>query len=482
MTGWRKSKRWKAVQAADQQGRGVALRGVAWSVLLAALLWQPGWARAEALQVPSREYPTIGAALRQAPPGARIAIAAGVYTEQLRVRRPVSLQPQPGAEGQVIIQGGGQGRIMEIWAEDVQVRGLRLQGSGERVDPPDACLYAHKSARGLVVNGNDLSDCAFGIWVNGTPDVRIENNRVSGRKKPVFSDMGNGIHLWSVERALVRGNRVHNVRDGIYISVSKDSAVLDNRMWKLRFGIHYMYNDDNRIEGNLTCNSMVGLAMMFSKRLSILGNVAVNNQDHGMFFRSIFNSDITGNRAEENARGMVLNEASFNTITENHVAGNATGVVVTGGSEDNQITGNNFMGNPLQVQYTWRRPMYWDREGEGNYWGDYLGYDVNRDGRGDVRYFSANRVDWLVNRYPQLKLLADSPLVRLMQGLESRFPVLRPAGVVDRAPFMQPHDKAASIPPGPEMDCGGILIKRNFSEDRRRGITWCMAPEEGAAK
>jgi hypothetical protein len=44
----------------------------------------------------------------------------------------------------------------------------------------------------------------------------------------------------------------------------------------------------------------------------------------------------------------------------------------------------------------------------------------------------------LLFRYPQMKLLAASPVVRLLQGLEARMPVLRPPGIVDRHPLMRP--------------------------------------------
>lgn len=99
--------------------------------------------------------------------------------------------------------------------------------------------------------------------------------------------------------------------------------------------------------------------------------------------------------------------------------------------------------------------MYWDAPGEGNFWSDYLGWDADRDGRGDRRYYSSNRMDALVYRYPQLKLLAASPLVQAMQALEARFPILRPAGVIDRFPAMRPYGGAAPAAPLPGVQGEG---------------------------
>ena len=405
-------------------------------------------------QVPSAKWPTLAIALKAINPGDTLVIRPGIYRERLKLTRPVHLRALSNAIGSVVIDGGGEGRTIEIFSPGVSIQHLDIRGSGDTMDPADACVYGHEMAAGLVIQHNRLSDCAFGIWINGAPDVQIIANEISGRAKPIFSDRGNGINLWQVKRALVQGNRIHTTRDGILITVSSESRVVANRMWKVRFGIHYMYNDDNWIEENVTCNSLVGLAMMFSKRLVISRNTVVNNRDHGLFLRSIFDSRIENNHSQGNHKGLVLNEASYNTITGNQVANNQTGVEVTGGSEDNRITRNNFLRNLLQVKYTWRRPQNWDHEKIGNYWSDYLGWDLNRDQRGDLPYYSTNRVDWLLQRYPQVKLLAASPMVGLMQLLESRFPVLRPAGVVDRFPSLDPINLGTLNAPDGQMECG----------------------------
>jgi nitrous oxidase accessory protein len=250
--------------------------------------------------------------------------------------------------------------------------------------------------------------------------------------------MGNGIHLWRVKQAIVRGNDVARVRDGVYLTVTTDSLVEANLMRGVRFGLHYMYNDQNRIAANVVCDARVGLAMMFSRRLEIVGNVALRNEEHGILFRSILDSRIEGNRAEGNGKGFFLNDSSFNALRGNLVRDNAIGVHLTAGSEDNRVEGNNFIANPVQIRLSWRRPIAWHGERLGNYWSDYLGWDLDGDRVGDLSYHSASRMDQLVYRYPQLKLLAASPVVKLMQALESRFPVLRPAGVVDARPAMAP--------------------------------------------
>ncbi len=403
-----------------------------------ALTLQTRPAGAAELEIPSPGFPTLQAGLLSARPGDVLRLAPGSYPGPVVVNKPVTLAPRIGAEGQVVLEGGGKGRVVEVRAPGVTLRGLTVRGSGDDIEETDACIYVHGAAAGVHIAGNTLEKCLFGIWVHGSAAPRIEDNRISGIVKPIFSDQGNGINLWNVKKALVRGNEIRGVRDGIYLSVSNDSVVRDNLMYRLRFGIHFMYNDRNRIEQNVICRSLAGLALMFSKRLEIRGNLALDNRDYGILFRTILESRIVANRARGNGKGFFINDSSFNEITGNHLEGNAIGVHLTAGSEDNQVHGNNFVANFNQVRFTWSKVIRWDHQGRGNYWSDYLGWDIDHDGKGDRIYHASSRIDRLMFRYPQMRLLAHGPVVQLMQALEARMPVLRPPSIVDRHPAMRP--------------------------------------------
>ena len=322
----------------------------------------------------------------------------------------------------------------------MEIINLDITHSGDEVGKMDACIYVHKEARQVNISNNRLSKCAFGIWVNGSKQIILRGNTIIGEKKKYFTDQGNGINIWSVDSAIVEYNDISNVRDGIYLTVTKNSIVRNNYLHNVRFGVHYMYNDDNEIIGNTTCDSVVGLAMMFSKRLKIIGNMAVNNKDHGILFKSIYDSEIRDNIMNGNNKGLFLNDSSFNVISGNQVEDNDIGVHVTAGSEKNKVSNNNFISNLVQVRFAWRFGQYWDDEGKGNYWSDYLGWDFDHNGTGDRIYFASNQIDKLIFKYPKIKLLSHSPIIQLMQSLESKFPVLRPASVVDRHPAMRPFN------------------------------------------
>ncbi len=430
-----------AEKMADQSEIGLRVLPMALLVgfwMMALSFSTPRFSLASEIVVPGPHTPTLNAALRLAAPGDHLRIQAGVYRERLTITKPLTLSVVTGAENKVMIDGGGKGRVVDIQAPDVTLRGLTLRGSGDDIEQVDACVYIHNDAHRTQLLNNTMTQCLFGVWVNGANDTMIVGNTIRGLSKPMYSDRGNGINLWQVRNTRVERNVISEVRDGIYLSVSTDSRVTGNLLHHLRFGIHYMYNDQNQIIGNVACHNLVGLAMMFSKQLEIRGNLALFNRDHGILFRTIVDSRIWQNRAEGNGKGFFLNDVSFNELTQNNVRGNRIGVHITAGHEGNRVHRNNFVDNAVQVRFSQREPIFWDTPKHGNFWSDYLGWDMNRDGRGDSRYYSARRMDAIVYRYPLVKQLAASPVVQLLQALEARFPVLRPSGVVDRRPFMRP--------------------------------------------
>ncbi|MBT4837500.1 MAG: nitrous oxide reductase family maturation protein NosD [Methylococcales bacterium] len=399
---------------------------------------------ADDLIVPSEKFGTIQSALNFSATGDKILLRPGTYQENISIKTAIHLT-SADPTNPAIIDGSLRGRTIDVFSPKVSLSHLKIINSGDDIGETDACIYIQKKARGINLQYNHLSQCAFGIWVNGTTDVIIKHNFISGIQRKYYSDRGNGINLWAVKNGQIEYNTITEVRDGIYLTVTKKMLVKNNMMYKVRFGIHYMYNDDNTLIKNTVCHSMVGLAMMFSKRLVIKGNRAINNAQHGILFRSIYDSKISQNYVHGNNKGLFLNDASFNTITSNLVEENKIGTHVTAGSEENAVTKNNFVANPIQVKYTWRRSQHWDSKKVGNYWSDYLGWDFDNNKVGDKIYYASNRMDHLIFKYPQIKLLAQSPAVQLLQSLESRFPVLRPPSIIDRTPAIAPFKLEAKL-------------------------------------
>jgi nitrous oxidase accessory protein len=393
----------------------------------------------------------LEATLSRAAPGDTVVVEPGIYSVHLVLDRPVKLQGRPGA----VLDGAGSGDVIRVRAPDVTVRGLRIQRSGTSLNEMNAGIFVERPAARVVIEDNELERNGFGIWLDGCHEPQVLGNRIHGEPALRSQDRGNGVHLYNVQGALVAGNEIWEARDGIYIDTSTDSTLSDNYIHDLRFGIHYMYSHDNRVTGNHTSNTRTGYALMQSKKLMVTENRSVNDINYGILMNFITYSYIENNVVLSVARGkgfvsggapvkgaegkgIFIYNSLYNTIRGNHFSDNDIGIHLTAGSEDNRIHGNGFVGNRTQVKYVATREQEWSLDGHGNYWSDYLGWDLNGDGIGDRFYEPNDAVDKLLWKYPLARMLMNSPAVQTLRWVQEQFPVLQSPGIRDSFPVMTP--------------------------------------------
>jgi len=377
----------------------------------------------------------LAAALAAARPGDVIELGPGRYAGPVRIDRALILRGSGG-----VIDGGDSGTPLRIAAAGARVEGVTIRGSGTDVGAPDACVFVESTATGAVVQGNTLEDCAFGIWVHQADGVQVVENHVRGRSGVRVSDRGNGIHLFDCSNALVRGNVLEGVRDGVYVSATEQSVIEGNRAHGVRFGIHYMYSYSNQIRANVTDDSVVGIALMESRHLEVEDNEASGNDRQGLLFRDVQDSQIRRNRLERNGTGMFFYSSTENVIEDNVIVGNDTGMKVWAGSRRNRVEGNVIQGNREQVFYVSAEDQIWGESGRGNHWGDYLGWDQNGDGIGDRPYRVDSFTAGLLYRYPSAALLMRSPALETLAHLADSLPILRTPTIIDVAPLI--HEAA----------------------------------------
>jgi nitrous oxidase accessory protein len=126
-----------------------------------------------------------------------------------------------------------------------------------------------------------------------------------------------------------------------------------------------------------------------------------------------------------------------NTITNNLMMQSRIGIHVTAGSDSNAIYGNAFVDNQTQVMYVQNNPEEWSLHRRGNYWSNYLGWDLNGDGIGDVPFRPNDGVDVLLWKYPDARVLMSSPSILLLRYVQRSFPVFTPPSVRDSFPLMR---------------------------------------------
>jgi len=361
---------------------------------------------------------------------------------------PCSCVDEPGA----IIQSQGQGSSLLISAPDVLVDGCTLRAWGADLTAMDSAVFILPAAERAQISNNRMRGPGFGVFVDGTSDVQVIGNQIDGDAGVRSQDRGNGIHLFAVKGARIVGNLVRDVRDGIYIDTSNGNHLEGNVIEDVRYGVHYMFANDNSVIDNITRRTRTGYALMQSRKLIVTGNRSEQDQNYGILMNYITYSTITGNFVSDVQRGdtggdsmisggegkaLFIYNSLFNTIENNHFEKSSLGIHLTAGSEDNRISGNAFVGNQQQVKYVASRTQEWSVDGRGNYWSDYLGWDRNNDGLGDVAYEPNDNVDRLLWLYPQVRLLMNSPSIEVLRWVQRAFPVVKSPGVQDSHPLMK---------------------------------------------
>lgn len=416
----------------------------------------------DALAAERRVTPADGAlqtAIDVAAAGDVLRLAPGVYPGGVRIDRPLTLAGEPGA----VIDGGGRGDVVRVTAPDVTLTALTLRNSGRELGDMNSGVFLQKGADRARVEGCRIEQVAFGVWLDALDGARILDNRITGDAALRSQDRGNGIHFFSTRHSLAAGNEVGEARDGIYIDTSDDNELRDNVLHDLRYGIHYMYANRNMLIGNRTTRTRTGYALMSSKNLKVIGNRSERDENYGIALNALNSSEIRDNvvldvqrgRANPNAardphlpagggpggaegKALFVYNSLYNDIRGNVFAGAEIGIHLTAGSEDNRIHGNAFVANRTQVKYVAVKTQEWSVDGRGNWWSDYLGWDMNDDGLGDTPYEPIDGVDRLLWQYPAARVLLASPAVETLRWVQRQFPVLRPQGVRDSHPLINP--------------------------------------------
>lgn len=394
----------------------------------------------------------LAGAVANALPGAVLKVEPGVHHVHLVLDRPVTLEGQPGA----ILDGDGQGNVVRIRSAGVTIRNLTIRNSGRDLTAMNAGVYVEKDVDGAVIENNRIKDILFGVYLDGPQHVRVIGNVITGIAELRMPDRGDGIHLWNDAWCVISDNEVSATRDGIYDYVSHDDLIVNNHIHEVRYGVHQMYTKNETLQGNVSSNNVAGMALMSSSHMRVVDNQLFNDSTYGILFNYVTYSDISGNEIHditgdfggdgqvmEGAEGkaVFVYNSEFNRIHGNWLADSPIGVHITAGSQDNHVYANAFFNNRTQVKYVQNVAEEWSVDGKGNYWSNYLGWDLDGDHVGDVPYRPNDGVDVLLWKYPSARVLMSSPSILLMRYVQRAFPVFTPPSVQDSHPLMSIPEK-----------------------------------------
>ena len=205
----------------------------------------------------------------------------------------------------------------------------------------------------------------------------------------------------------------------------------------MRYGLHFMFSDSCTYRDNQFRENGAGIAVMYTKHLTIEHNRFEDNTGptaYGLLLKEIGDSRLEDNAFRGNAVGLLMEGGGRLEVRGNTFENNGWAIRLMANSVDNRFEANVFAGNSFDVSTNSQSNYSTFR---GNWWDRYRGYDLDRNGIGDVGFRPVRLFALLVARHEPAIMLLRSAFVDLLDQAERVLPILTPETLVDAAPLME---------------------------------------------
>lgn len=376
---------------------------------------------------------SIKDAIAHASPFDTILVNSGHYVEyDIQINKPLYLI----GKGRPTIDGDHKSEIITIMSDSVLVRGFKIQNVGFsfikdwaaiKIDNKDYC----------TIEGNILLDTYFGIYLKKSDHTIVKNNILKSKAKNEVNS-GNGIHLWYCENILIENNQVSGHRDGIYFEFVEHSKIIGNLSENnIRYGLHFMFSNHDEYIRNTFKNNGTGVAVMFSDHIKMIGNYFIDNwgtTNYGLLFKEIYDGELSRNVFQNNTTAIFADGSNRIKIINNEFRDNGWAMNIFSSCMDNEIAYNNFISNTFDLTTNGTRNK---NDYHNNYWDQYAGYDLDKDGIGDVPYRPVRLFSYLIGKVPESIILLRSFFIDMINVAEKVAPMLTPQNLMDERPMMK---------------------------------------------
>jgi nitrous oxidase accessory protein len=374
---------------------------------------------------------TLKDAVNQAKDFDTILVEKGTYKEHdIVIDKPLTII----GKNYPVIDGELKGEIITIVADNVTVDGLFIINVGTSYTEDYAAIRVRES-KNFVIQNLVLEKLFFGIYIEKSRDGKVFHNKIIGDAVEEYNS-GNGIQLWYSKNIQIEHNFVQHVRDGIYLEFSNFCTIKNNvSSLNLRYGLHFMFSNDDLYKDNEFSNNGAGVAVMFSKRIKMYHNIFKENwgtASYGLLLKEINDAEIIGNTFDDNTVGIHAEGTNRINYKHNTFKNNGWAIKVKGACYTNKFTENNFLYNAFDIAYN---SNVNDNVFDKNYWSSYTGYDLDKDGIGDVPYRPVKLFSYIVNRTPETIILLRSMFIDIIDFSEKVSPVFTPDDLLDNHPL-----------------------------------------------
>ena len=383
----------------------------------------------------------LHATIDRAEAGAALCLQPGSYYGPLAITKDVEIWGPRDA----VIRSSGEGTTIEIQADGATLTGVTVDGSGGRFDTLDAAV--HVVADDVRVEGVRVQNAAFGLLIEKANRAAIIGNVVQGPDEGPLGLRGDGIRLWETRDSEVRDNQVIGCRDMV-VWYSSNNELVGNSVVRSRYGTHFMYSHDNHVERNQYVDNVVGIFIMYSRNLVLRENLLARSSGPGgmgLGIKESGNLTVSDNAFIANTKGVYMDTAplepdDFNTFENNAFFHSEVAVLMHSSARRNAFLGNQFVSNHSQLQVEGGGNAL-EVDWNGNSFDDYAGYDMDRDGFGDIPYELRRLSSQLEATYPQLQFFRGAITLELLDAISSLFPMVEPqTTLIDPRPRMSAGD------------------------------------------
>ena len=255
------------------------------------------------------DYTTIQIAIENADDGDLIRVWEGDYFENVVVDKSVSLIGNGSVN--TTIDGGGNGDVVKITADWINMSGFRITGSGSS-GWPDIDSGINVESNHNMISNNNCTNNRYGIHLYSSNECTIENN--------TFENNDYGIYFRKSSYNTLTKNSclgAGQVGKGIYLTDSCNyNTFFNNTCTNTFYGIDLWQSDHNTLTNNSSPNNKRGIRISDSNNNTLINNTSSSNESSAISLVSSKNNTFKNNKMLEGGIG-IIGSSLENYITHN---------------------------------------------------------------------------------------------------------------------------------------------------------------------
>ncbi|MCD6062438.1 MAG: nosD [Flavipsychrobacter sp.] len=365
--------------------------------------------------------------------GDTVYVSKGSYNQNnIIVRKAIAII----GEEYPVFDGGKKNEVFIVIANNVLIKGLQVQNTG-RSSMTDMAGVKLQNVSHVTVSNCRIYNTTYGVYLQNSNQCKVVANTIKANSKDELQS-GNGVHAWKCNNLLISHNVLTGHRDGIYFEFVTQSLITNNKsIGNIRYGLHFMFSHNDIYSYNTFENNGAGVAVMYTKGVTMYKNTFYRNwgdASYAILLKDISDSKIEYNKFTKNTVGIFMEGSSRIHVAYNTFADNGWAMRIQASCDGNTFEKNNFFGNSFDVATNGTMMLNTFRS---NYWDKYDGYDLNKDGNGDIPYYPVSVYSVITERIPTAMILYRSFLTNIMDEVEKMMPSIIPDQLRDDEPRLK---------------------------------------------